>query len=59
MEHSFYKLSSGSDVLNSFNELKMNPNSTSFLISEVGNLSHVSFKCSLNEEPIILEKIWK
>ena len=31
-------------------------NSTSFLISAVGDLSKVTFKCPLNENPIILEK---
>jgi len=56
MEHSFYKLSSGSDVFNSLNELKVNSNSTSFLISAVGDLSKVSFKCPLSEKPITLSK---
>ena len=31
-------------------------NSTSFLISSVGDLSKVSFKCPLNDKPIIYEK---
>jgi len=56
MENFFYKLSSGSDVFNSLNELQINLNSTSFLISAVGDLSKVSFKCPLNEKAIILEK---
>ena len=56
MEHSFYKLSSGADVFNSLNELNIHSNSTSFLISAVGDLSSVSFKCPLNEKPITLKK---
>ena len=56
MEHFFYNLSSGSDILNSLNELNTYNNSTSFLISAVGDLSKVSFKCPLNEKAIILEK---
>ncbi len=56
MEYSFYKLSSGEDVFNSLNELQMNSNSTSFLISAVGDLSKVSFKCPLNEKHINLER---
>ncbi len=56
MENYFYKLSSGADVYNSLNELNMHNNSTSFLISAVGDLSKVSFKCPLNKKPIILEK---
>ena len=56
MEHSFLKLPSGADVLNSLNELQMHSNSTSFLLSAVGDLSIVSFKCPLNQKPIILEK---
>ena len=56
MEHSFYKLSSGADVFNSLDQLKIHTNSTSFLISAVGDLSGVSFKCPLNEKPIRLEK---
>ena len=31
-------------------------NSTSFLISAVGDLSKVSFKCPLNDKPVIFEK---
>ena len=31
-------------------------NSTSFLISAVGDLSKISFKCPLNDEPVIFEK---
>ena len=56
MEHSFLKLLSGADVLNSLNELQIHSNSTSFLLSAVGDLSMVSFKCPLNEKPIILDK---
>ena len=56
MEHSFYKLSEGEDVFNSLNELNKLANSTLFLISAVGDLSKVSFKCPLNEKPIRLEK---
>ena len=56
MEHSFYKLSSGVDVLNSLNGLQINSTSTTFLISAFGDLSAVSFKCLLNEKPITLEK---
>ena len=56
MEHSFYNLSSGSDVFNSLNELNIHSNLTSFLISAVCDLSKVSFKCPLNEKPIIIEK---
>ena len=56
MEHSFYKLSAGADVFNSLNELNIHSNSTSFLISAVGDLSSVSFKCPLNEKPITLKK---
>ncbi|MBW3041803.1 PCC domain-containing protein [Prochlorococcus marinus] len=56
MEHFFYKLSSGADVFNSLIELQIKHNSSSFLISAVGDLSKVSFKCPLNEKPVILEK---
>lgn len=56
MEHSFIKLSSGVDVLNSLNELKIHSNSKSFLLSAVGDLTQVSFKCPLNENPITFEK---
>ena len=56
MEHYYYNLSSGEDVFNSLNQLKINTNSTSFLLSAVGDLSSVSFKCPLNEAPITLEK---
>ena len=34
----------------------MHPNATSFLISAVGDLSWVSFKCPLNDKPVIIEK---
>ena len=56
MEHSFIKLLSGEDIFNSLNELNIYPNSTSFLLSAVGDLSMVSFKCPLNEKRITFEK---
>ncbi len=56
MEHFFYKLSSGEDVYNSLIELHMHHDSTSFLLSAVGDLSKVSFKCPLNNKPVVLEK---
>ena len=56
MEHYFYNFSSGADVYNSLNELYRDHNSTSFLISAVGDLSKVSFKCPLNDKPVIIEK---
>ena len=56
MEHFFYNLSSGTDVYNSLNELQKDNDSISFLISAVGDLSTVSFKCPLNEKPVILNK---
>ena len=56
MEHFFYKLSSGVDVFNSLNELQIYHDSTYFLISAVGDLSMVSFKCPLNKKPIVIEK---
>ena len=56
MEHFFYKLSSGEDVYNALNEMQIHHNSTSFLISAVGDLSTVSFKCPLNQKPVVLEK---
>ena len=56
MEHFFYNFSKGVDVYNSLNELHRHHNSTSFLISAVGDLSKASFKCPLNEKPVILEK---
>ena len=56
MEYLFYNLSSGTDVYNSLNELKMDQNSISFLISAVCDLSKVSFKCPLNKKPVILNK---
>ena len=56
MEHYFYNFSTGADVYNSLKELSRHNNSTSFLISAVGDLSKVTFKCPLNENPIILEK---
>tara|TARA_Y100001968_G_C19288976_1_gene683206 strand:+ start:329 stop:940 length:612 start_codon:yes stop_codon:yes gene_type:complete len=56
MEHSYYKLSSGSDIFNSLNELNIEMNSTYFLLSAVGDLSKATFKCPLNEKPIIHQK---
>tara|TARA_Y100001968_G_scaffold323541_1_gene361398 strand:- start:448 stop:1059 length:612 start_codon:yes stop_codon:yes gene_type:complete len=56
MEHIFYNFSNGVDVFNSLNELNNYNNSTSFLISAVGDLSKVSFKCPLNDKPVILKK---
>ena len=50
MEHCFYKLSSGVDIFNSMNELNKYDNSTSFLISAVGDLSIFLFKCPLNDK---------
>ena len=54
MEHFFYKLSSGADVFDSLNELQISHDSTCFLISAVGDLSMVSFKCPFNKKPITL-----
>ena len=56
MEHSFYNFSTGVDVFNSLIELHKHDNSISFLISAVGDLSKVSFKCPLNDKPVIFEK---
>ena len=56
MEHFFYNFSKGADVHNSLNELHSNIKSTSFLISAVGDLSKVSFKCPLNDKPKIFQK---
>ena len=56
MEHYFYNFSKGVDVYNSLNDLHKHHNSTSFLISAVGDLSKVSFKCPLNDKPKIFEK---
>ena len=56
MEHYFYSLAKGADVYNSLNELHRNTNHTSFLVSAVGDLSKVSFKCPLNDAPVIFEK---
>ncbi len=56
MEHYFYNFSTGVDVYNSLNELHRDQNSTAFLISAVGDLSKVSFKCPLNDKPVIFEK---
>ena len=56
MEHYFYNFSKGLDVYYSLNELNKYHNSTSFLISAVGDLSKVSFKCPLDNKPVIFEK---
>ena len=56
MEYFFYNFSKGADVYNSLIELHKNHNFTSFIISAVGDLSKVSFKCPLNDKPIIFEK---
>ena len=56
MEHSFYKIPSGADVYDSLSKLQKHQNSTLFLLSAVGDLSKVSFKCPLNNNPIILDK---
>ncbi len=56
MEHFFYNFTTGVDVFNSLNELNKNDNSTSFLISAVGDLSKVSFKCPLNDKPVVFKK---
>tara|TARA_Y100001968_G_scaffold292588_1_gene297893 strand:- start:617 stop:1228 length:612 start_codon:yes stop_codon:yes gene_type:complete len=56
MEYYFYNFSEGVDVFNSLNELHRDHKSTSFLISAIGDLSRVSFKCPLNDKPVILEK---
>ncbi len=56
MEHCFYNFSTGVDIHNALNELHRDHNSTAFLISAVGDLSKVSFKCPLNDKPVIFEK---
>lgn len=56
MEHYFYNFSTGLDVYNSLNELHRQRESTSFLISAVGDLSKVSFKCPLSDKPVVFEK---
>ena len=56
MEHYFYNFSTGVNVYNSLNDLHRDHNSTSFLISAVGDLSKVSFKCPLNDNPLIIAK---
>ena len=56
MEHYFYNFSTGVDVFHSLSELHWHHNSTSFLISAVGDLSRVSFKCPLNDKAVIFEK---
>ena len=44
------------DVFNSLHELSRYNNSTSFLISAVGDLAKVSFKCPFNDKAVIHEK---
>ncbi|WP_413677718.1 PCC domain-containing protein [Prochlorococcus sp. MIT 0916] len=56
MEYFFYNFSRGVDVYNSLNELHRHHNSTSFLISAVGDLAAVSFKCPLKNKPVIFKK---
>ena len=56
MEYFSYNFSKGVDVYNALNGLHKHSNSTSFLISAVGDLSKVSFKCPLNDKPVIFEK---
>ncbi len=56
MDHQFYKLSSGLDVFNSLKALSKDFKSRAFVVNAVGDLSKVSFKCPLNEKPVILEK---
>ena len=55
MERYFYNLTSGVDVYESLNELYIQHGSKLFLLSAVGDLSKVSFKCPLNEKPIIIQ----
>ena len=54
MEHYFYNIYKGADVYHSLNELHRHEDSTSFLISAVGDLSKVSFNFPLDDKPIIL-----
>ncbi len=56
MEYTFYNFSSGLDLLNSLNNLQNNLISKSFLISAVGDLSKVTFKCPTQKSPLVLEK---
>tara|TARA_Y100001968_G_C19219986_1_gene649226 strand:+ start:46 stop:660 length:615 start_codon:yes stop_codon:yes gene_type:complete len=56
MDHYFYNFSKGADVYSLLNDLHRDDNFTSFLISAVGDLSKVSFKCPLNDKPVVLEK---
>ena len=56
MEHFFYNFSTGLDVYNSLNNLHRKDNSILFLVSAVGDLSKVSFKCPLNDKPVIFDK---
>ena len=56
MENYFYKLPSGEDVFNTLNQSLIHKHSTSFLLSAIGDLSQVSFKCPLNNNAIILKK---
>jgi len=51
--NSFIKLSAGSYLFNSLNQLQMLLDSNSFLISAVGDLSKVDFKCPVNEKKTI------
>ena len=56
MEYSFYNFSNGVDVYNSLIDLHRSHNHTFFLISSVGDLSRVSFKCPLNDKSGIFER---
>ncbi len=56
MDHYFYNVPTGADVYNSLNELPRDYNSSLFLLSAVGDLSQVSFKCPLNDKPVIFKK---
>ena len=55
MEHHFYNFSTGVDVYNLLNELHRDHSSTSFLLSAVGDLSKVSFKCPIKAKQVFFE----
>jgi len=56
MEHSFYNLSSESDLFNLLHWLNSSLDSIAFFISTVANLSKFQFKCHLNHNNITQEK---
>ena len=56
MENHFFKLSPGADIINSLKKIQNNKPSTFFLMSAVGDLSKVVFKCPLNNKPILIDK---